>query len=60
MNLDIYFIFKVMESYLLQKMSKVIGESESKNLSGKDSQNVFDHAKQSATGAFTPLTATRF
>ena len=49
-----------MESYLLQKMSKVIGESESKKLSGKDSQNVFDHAKHSATGAFTPLTATRF
>ena len=49
-----------MESKKKKKMSKVIGESESKNLSGKDSQNVFDHAKQSATGAFTPLTATRF
>ena len=34
-----------------KKMSKNIGERIIKNLSGKYSQKILDHAKQSATGA---------
>ena len=33
-------------------MGKIIGKNISKNLSGRYSQKLLDHAKQSATGAF--------
>ena len=34
-----------------KKMSNMIGENLSRNLSGKSSQKILDHAKQSATDA---------
>ena len=37
--------------YFLKNVVKDLGENISKNLSGKRSQKVFDHTKQSATDA---------
>ena len=40
-------------------MSKNIGTNISKNLSGSYSQNLLDHAKQSASDAFTTVSRTQ-
>ena len=51
MNLEIEYLLKVMEYYLLLKTSENIDEIKSKNLNGKDSQKLLDHIKQYATDA---------
>lgn len=51
MNLEIEYLLKVMEYYLLLKTSENIDEIKSKNLNGKHSQKLLDHIKQYATDA---------